>query len=58
MGKKKRFEVQITVKLDAALLERADALIDVVSDELGVVAKRADVLRLALVRGLRALEKP
>ncbi len=47
----------LTIRVDARLLERADALIDVVSERLGRRALRADVWREALVRGLQELEK-
>lgn len=48
--------VQITVRVDPRLVERADALIDFVAKASGRPATRADAWREALVRGLLALE--
>jgi hypothetical protein len=48
--------VQITVKVDKALLLRADKLTPKLSAERGVEASRSDVLRSALIAGLIALE--
>lgn len=48
---------QITIRLDARILARADALLELVAHETGRDAARSDVLREALVRGLRDLER-
>jgi hypothetical protein len=49
--------VQITVKVDATLLVRADKLVPHVSTERGVAVTRTDVFRSAIVAGLAALER-
>jgi hypothetical protein len=48
---------QTALRLDPDLIERADALLPRISARLGKAATRADVLRLALVRGLKELER-
>ena len=48
---------QITVRVDSRMVDRADELLDFVSEETGRVAVRADVWREALVRGLKELER-
>lgn len=48
---------RISVRVDARLVQRAEALIDHVSEETGRSAKLADVWREALLRGLRELER-
>lgn len=48
--------VQITVRVDPALLDRADTLRDSVTARNGIPAARADVWREALVKGLAVLE--
>jgi hypothetical protein len=47
---------QITVRVDPALIQRADALIDSLTERNGLPAARADVYRLALIKGMRDLE--
>ena len=47
----------VTVRVDARLVERADALVGSVAESSGRAATRADVWREALVRGLRELER-
>lgn len=47
---------QITVRVDDKLVERADQLLDYVTDIIGQRAVRADVWRRALVVGLALLE--
>lgn len=49
--------VQLTVKVDPRIVERADALVDHVAKDTGIAATRADVLRIAIVRGLQAIER-
>jgi hypothetical protein len=44
------------IRLDATMLERADELLDHVTKVTGRTALRADVIRLAIARGLRELE--
>ncbi len=48
---------QVTIKLDARVLARAEALVDGLSETTGRPCTRVDVLREALVRGLRSLER-
>ncbi len=54
---------QVTLKVTTRLVERADDLIDHVSEavfrhsETGQTATRADVWREAILRGLKSLEK-
>jgi hypothetical protein len=48
---------QITVRVDARMIERADSLLNLVAEETGRGAVRADVWREALIRGLRELER-
>ena len=47
---------QITVRVDGRLIDRAERLIDFVTEETGRTSTRADVFREAMLRGLRALE--
>lgn len=44
-------------RLDTALLKRLDRYAEHLSQETGLPATRADVVRLLLTRGLDALEK-
>jgi hypothetical protein len=53
----KRQWTQLSIRLAELTVERADALLDVVSDDLGRPAVRADVLRQALTIGLASIEK-
>lgn len=48
---------QITIRVSPRFIERADALIEFVSDRSGRNVTRADVWREALVLGLAALER-
>ena len=48
--------VQLSVRVDARVVPRADALLDRVSELIGHPARRADVLREALLLGLAELE--
>lgn len=48
-------QVLTAIRLPAALLARADRLLPALAAELGA-ASRATVLRLALLRGIEALE--
>jgi hypothetical protein len=48
---------QITVRVDTRLIDRADALLEFVSEDTGRAAVRADVWREALIAGLRELER-
>ena len=49
--------VQSVLRMPPDFWKRADALIDHMGRRRGAPAKRADVLREALARGLRQLEK-
>jgi metal-responsive CopG/Arc/MetJ family transcriptional regulator len=49
--------MQITIRIDPNLLDRADALIPYVTGQHGLPAARSDVWREALRRGLRELEQ-
>ena len=55
--KKTSINTQTSIRLDDKLLADADALIPLVSDRIGAVATRADVIRVAIVRGLKELTK-
>lgn len=57
MARPRSHGTQMGLRLDPAILDRADALIDAVSASRGAPASRADVIREAILRGLRALEK-
>jgi hypothetical protein len=48
---------QVSVVVSRALVERADTLIPVVSGQMGKNALRSDVWRVALLAGLRELER-
>lgn len=48
---------QITVRVDTRLIERADELIEHVTDLTGNPATRADVWRQVIIKGLAALER-
>lgn len=48
---------QTAIRLDPAVLERADALRPFVTELHGKDANRSDVLREAMLRGLRSMEK-
>lgn len=48
---------QITVRVDARLLDRADALTEHVAGLTGGAATRADVWRQAIIKGLQVLER-
>jgi hypothetical protein len=49
--------IQITIRLDPAVLDDADVLIPALTERTGLPATRVDVLRAALVRGLRAMKR-
>lgn len=48
--------MQITIRIDPDLVERADALRRYVTGQHGLPAARSDVWREALARGLREME--
>jgi hypothetical protein len=48
--------IQIALRISQAALERADRLIAGLSEEHGIEASRAGVLRRAILIGLRAME--
>lgn len=53
-------EKQLSIRLPAETVDRADALVPVIADLPALAAfrvERASVLRLAIVRGLQALEQ-
>ena len=56
-GASAREGVQITVRVEPRLVRRADAMIHPTSTLIGRPAKRADVLREALLLGLAELER-
>ena len=50
-------DATLSLRIHAKLVERADGLIEFLSEQSGRVCTRSDVWREALVRGLRAIEK-
>ena len=49
--------VQVTIRYDPSMLERADALIDYVARDTGADADRVKVLRPATALGMKELER-
>ena len=49
--------VQVTIRYDPSMLERADALIDYVARDTGADADRVKVLRTATALGMKELER-
>lgn len=49
--------VQFSIRVNRRVQTRAERLVGFVAGELGVPATRADVVRLALLRGLDVLEQ-
>jgi hypothetical protein len=56
-AKDEQGSAQITIRIDPGMIDRADALLDLVAERTGRGGKRADVWREALVAGLRELER-
>lgn len=48
---------QYSMRLDPEILSRADALVEYLSKREGKVATRTDVMRIAVVRGIREMER-
>lgn len=49
--------VKVTVRLSPNVIARLDALIETVAEKTGLAASRSDVLREALMSGIRTLER-
>lgn len=47
----------VSLRISPVILTRADALISHVTDRIGAQAVRSDVLRIAVLEGLKVLEK-